>query len=134
MRILYAILISLCLISGKGVAETADDYFNKGMDAYQKRDFATAAKFWQQACNNKNPFGCDLLGDMYRESQGIKQDYFKAAELYEKACNGGDIMGCTSLGVMYSNGQGVKQDYFKPPSYTKKRATAETSKVALILA
>jgi hypothetical protein len=112
---LKKILIVL-LLAGLGYANDVDN----GKKAYEEKDYKTAIKLFSKACDDGNANGCNNLGDMYKNGQGVQQDYFKAVELYTKACDGGYAKGCKNLGNMYSKGQGVQQDYFKAVElYTK---------------
>ena len=103
MKFILTVLMVLCLAS---VAMGND--FNKGLEAYNKGDYATAVTYFEKACNEGKVKGCFNLGIMYKNGNGVKQDYFKAVELYEKACNGGDASGCLILGLMYYFGDGVR--------------------------
>ena len=69
-----------------------------------KQDYATAAKYYQKACDGGNAEGCYNLGLMYAYGKGVKQDYATAAKYYTKAYNGGCVAGCHNLGFMYANG------------------------------
>ncbi len=112
MKTLPALFFSLFFISGS-YAESGEDYFNEGIEAYDKEEFTEACELFRKACDSGNADGCSNLGVMYKNGQGIKQDYFKAVELYEKACSGGNAKGCFNLGFMYINGYGVKADIEK---------------------
>ena len=89
---------------------SAEDDFNKGVEAYKRQDFKTAAELFKKACNGGVADGCRLLGGFYYDGLGVRQDYKKASELYEKACNGGDVSGCGLLGSLYADGKGVRQN------------------------
>ena len=93
------------------MAESAEDLFYQGVNAYKQGNYTQAAKLSEQACNGGYAQGCGALGQLYDSGQGVKQNYAQAAKLYEKACHGGVVQGCLGLGVLYHNGQGVKQNY-----------------------
>ena len=93
------------------MAESAEDLFYQGVDAYDKGNYAQAAKLYEQACNGGDAEGgCYNLGLLYHNGQGVKQNYAQAAKLFEQACHGGDAKGCYNLGVLYGNGQGKRQN------------------------
>jgi uncharacterized protein len=93
---LKKVVLSFLLLVGIGFA---DDYKN-GTNAYDKKDFKTALRFFQKACHSGDAHGCAMIGLMYHGGVGAKQDIFKAVELFSKACEGGDTAGCYALGMM----------------------------------
>ncbi|HHO42486.1 MAG TPA: sel1 repeat family protein [Epsilonproteobacteria bacterium] len=51
-----------------------------------KQDSFKAAELYQKACDGGNAWGCNNLGFMYHNGDGIiKQDKVKALELYKKS-------------------------------------------------
>ncbi len=64
--------------------------------------------------------GCNGLGVLYKDGQGVEKNLIKAAYFYSKACelNNGD--GCGALGGLYYNGDGVKQDSKKAAALFEK--------------
>jgi len=52
-----------------------------------------------------------MLGQMYRDGEGVDQSYQQARELYELAANQGDAIAQYNLGQMYYQGLGVDQNY-----------------------
>ena len=69
-----------------------------------------AESLYQQLCDDGDMLGCDLLGMMYRDGEGVTQNFAAAADLFQKACNGLRMVSCSRLGVMYTNGAGVTLD------------------------
>ena len=65
----------------------------------------------QKACEAGRSLGCNDLGNIYEQGQGIeKKDEARAANSYEKACNGGNLSGCKNLESMYLAGKWRAQD------------------------
>ncbi|MBR6877271.1 MAG: sel1 repeat family protein, partial [Neisseriaceae bacterium] len=87
------------------MAESAEDLFYQGVNAYKQGNYSQAAKLSEQACNGGYAQGCGALGVLYAEGQGVKQNDTQAAKLFEQACNGGVAEGCYNLGVSYEKGQ-----------------------------
>ncbi len=54
--------------------------------------------------------GCNGLGVLYKDGQGVEKNLTKAAYFYSKACELKEGDGCGALGGLYYNGDGVKQD------------------------
>ena len=99
------------------MAESAKDLFNQGVNAYNKGNYAQAAKLFEQACNGGFARGCYNLGVLYDDGRGVKQNYAQAAKLYEQACNGSVAESCFNLGVMYGKGQGKRQNHSTAKEY-----------------
>ena len=93
------------------------DLIESGIEAYEKGDYQKAVELFKKACDSGEAKGCNNLGVLYEDGQGVKQDYQKAAQLYQKACDSGEANGCYNLGVSYNNGRGVKQDFFTAKQY-----------------
>ena len=110
--------ILFCLNSNIGWS--AD--FQKGADAYNKKDYATALKEFQPLAENKGIASYfyskkDIiraqykLGQMYHYKQGVPKDYKTAVKWYRLAAEQGNASAQTNLGIMYRNGLGVTKDY-----------------------
>ncbi len=74
MRNLTAILcVTLAVLLGSaGMSWSAD--LQKGLDAYNKKDYATALREWKPLAEQGNAFAQYNLGIMYRQGNGVSQD------------------------------------------------------------
>jgi len=97
------------LLGSSGVCWSAD--FQKGMDAAQRGDYATALRELRPAAEQGNEHAQYLLGLMYRTGEGVPQDDKTAVKWYTLAAEQGDADAQYNLGNMYDNGRGVPQDY-----------------------
>ena len=104
------ITVFLLMISALmfGVPAVAD--FEKGLDAYDREDFATALKEWKILAEEGDPSSQYNLGVMYRMGKGVKQNDKEAARWYRLAAYQGDAGSQYLLGYMYWNGIGVPQN------------------------
>ena len=93
-----------------GVALVAQD-FEAGMRAYQKQDYATAAKEWTPVAEHGSAQAQFNLGLLYYEGRGVPQDFETAARWFQRAANQGFDRAQRNLGEMYAVGKGVKRDY-----------------------
>ena len=84
--------------------------FQKGVTAYNKKDYATALREWKPLAKQGNFSAQYLLGVMYRKGQGVPQDYKTAVKWYRLAAEQGNATAQNNLGLMYGLGQGVIQD------------------------
>ena len=88
-------------------ASSAD--FQKGLDAVDRRDFATTLREWKPLAEQGHARAQFHLGMMYFQAVGVPQDYAEAMRWWHKAAEQGDGMSQYNLGFMYPNGQGVPQ-------------------------
>ncbi len=100
------ILASLAFALAISFGATFDD----GVQAYDKQDYKTAFKIFENLASQGYAGAQNNLGLMYENGQGVKQDYFKAKEWYENLASQGYAAAQNNLGFMYGNGQGTKQD------------------------
>tara|TARA_R100000541_G_scaffold1150_3_gene5151 strand:+ start:1426 stop:2046 length:621 start_codon:yes stop_codon:yes gene_type:complete len=89
---------------------TAQDY-NKGLEAYNAMDYATALKEWKPLAEQGNADAQYNLGLMYNEGEGVLQDYAEAVKWYRLSAEQGVAYAQFNLGRIYWNGIGVLQDY-----------------------
>jgi len=85
--------------------------FQAGMDAYNRKDYATALREWRPLAEQGDAHAQYNLGLMYDRGYGVPQDYVQARQWYEKAAAQGNVKAQYSLGVRYARSHGVPQDY-----------------------
>ena len=108
MKGLFILPVILVLLFG--TPAFAD--FQKGLDAYQSGDYATALKEWEPLAEHGDVDAQFHLGYMYSYGQGVTRDNITAVMWYEKAAKQGYIKALFWLGVTYEDGlAGVTQDY-----------------------
>ncbi|GAA7781534.1 hypothetical protein JP0175_03880 [Helicobacter pylori] len=115
-KAIFRVLCLGCVLIGGGwlMAEpNPEELLNLGMLSYDKQDFSKAKEYFEKACELNNGWGCNNLGDLYQNGEGVEKNSKKATYFYSKACelNNGD--GCGALGGLCYNGDGVKQDFKK---------------------
>jgi len=106
-RLLILPVLLLTLLLGNP-AFSAD--FQKGLDAYDRGDFATALREWEPLAEQGDASVQFNLGQMYRNGKGVPQDDKTAVKWYRLAAEQGDADAQYDLGWMYEEGQGVPQD------------------------
>ncbi|GAA8805581.1 hypothetical protein VN1316_04980 [Helicobacter pylori] len=74
-----------------------EELFNLGMLSYDKQDFSKAKGYFEKACDLNNGGGCNGLGVLYKDGQGVEKDLIKAAYFYSKACKLGNQKACEVL-------------------------------------
>lgn len=78
-----------------------------GIKSYEKQDFSKARKYFEKACDLNNGGGCNGLGVLYKDGQGVEKNLTKASQYFSKACELNNGWGCNNLGDSYQNGEGV---------------------------
>ncbi|GAA7831099.1 tetratricopeptide repeat protein [Helicobacter pylori] len=74
-----------------------EELVDLGMLSYDKQDFSKARKYFERACGLNNGRGCNNLGVLYRDGQGVEKDLTKADQYISKACKLGDQEACETL-------------------------------------
>ena len=110
MRRVLPILLTLAVLLGStGVSWGAD--FQKGLEAYNKRDYATALREWTPFAEQGDAIAQFILGQMYRNGRGVPKDDKTALKWYTLAAEQGIARAQYNLGLMYLRGHGVPQNY-----------------------
>ena len=109
LNIISAAVISVVMLATSAFAQD----FQKGWDAYDAGDYATALQEWRPLAEQGDADVQTLVGAMYSNGKGVPQDYTEAVKWYRLASEQGTADAQTNLGFMYSNGKGVPQDYAK---------------------
>lgn len=115
---LAAALLSLTLIA----SANAEDLLQKGLEAYNKQDYAAAIEIWRPLAESGNASAQFALGAMYANGEGMPKDSGQAVTWYRKAAEQGYAGAQFNLGVMYENGQGVAQDAAQAVAWYRKAA------------
>ncbi|GAA7359622.1 hypothetical protein MLS9_01080 [Helicobacter pylori] len=68
-----------------------------GIKNYDKQDFTQARKYFERACGLNSGRGCNGLGALYYNGEGVEKDLIKAAQFYSKACKLGEQLACKVL-------------------------------------
>ena len=68
-------------------------------------------KYLRPWVKKKKAWAQSLMGQRYKNGEGVKQSYQMARMLYEQAAQQGDALAMFNLGFMYEHGQGVEQSY-----------------------
>ena len=84
--------------------------FQKGSQAHERGDYATALREWRPLAEQGNTKAQTMLGDMYASGHGVSLDYTRAVGWFRKAAEQGDAEAQNNLGVMYGNGLGMPRD------------------------
>ena len=98
MKKLFVLFV--LLLGSFSFAMSGKDYFNEGVKADKNHNYIKAAELYKKACDMGYAQGCNNLGLLYVNGQGVRQSYTKAAELYKKACDMGFTGGCKAYAIL----------------------------------
>ncbi|GAA6953807.1 hypothetical protein CHC183_02140 [Helicobacter pylori] len=91
-----------------------------GIKNYEKQDFSKARKYFERACELNSGSGCNFLGFLYENGQGVEKDLIKAAYFYSRACELNSGGGYAALGDLYYDGEGVEKNLTKAAYFYSK--------------
>ena len=106
LRSATAAVIAALLSTAAAFAGALED----GVAAYERGDFANAAKLWQQSATEGNPAAQNNLGILYDLGKGVPRSDKKALEWFHKSADQGYARAQFNLGRKYDNGEGTKRD------------------------
>lgn len=119
MRSLVILLIVLTQLFG--LAALADDV-RDGIEALDRKDFNRALQLIRPLAESGNPFAQWLLGDMYKDGEGLPKDMKMALNWWTKAAAKGLPAAQLSLGDSYAAGQGVPENWSEAVKWWRKAA------------
>jgi len=96
--------------------------FNKGVDAYERGDYATALREMTPFAEQGNAIAQYGLGLIYANGEGIEKNLTEAMKWYRKAAEQGHASAQNNLGVMYDNGKGVEKNLTEAMKWYRKAA------------
>lgn len=104
----------------------ATDLNNKGYEADQKGDHATALKWWRKAADREGGDGMaeSNLGVYYENGRGVPVDLAEAARWFRKSAEKGNQRGMFYFGWVSEFGRGVPQDYAEAAKWYEKATLA----------
>lgn len=77
--------------------------FKKGLDAYDRGDFATTFEEWKPLAEQGNALAQALLGYLYKKGDGVPLNYAEAMKWYRLAAEQGNVTAQAMLGTMYAS-------------------------------
>ncbi|WP_120964648.1 tetratricopeptide repeat protein [Helicobacter pylori] len=74
-KAIFRVLCLCCVFIGGGLMAEPNpkELFDLGMLSYDKQDFSKARKYFERACGLNNGRGCNNLGVLYRDGQGVEK-------------------------------------------------------------
>jgi hypothetical protein len=91
----------------------AEALWQKGSAFYERKDWQDALTAYSWAAKLGHPRAMAVLGNMYREGEGVKKNPGEAVKWYTEAATRGNRAAQFSLGDMYEEGEGVPKNLAK---------------------
>ena len=104
---LAALTVAMMVLGARDVRASA---IEEATAAYQRGDYARAARLYTAMADEGEPMAFSILGLMYSNGQGVGQSYAEAAHWYRLAAEQGVAVSQTSLAGLYFTGKGVPRD------------------------
>ncbi len=105
--VLVASMVALVTVPLLAVSDSFDDAFA----AYDRGNYAIAARKMKTSADEGNAMAQFTLGLMYENGQGVPKDYAEANKWYRLSAAQAEARLPIRIGNIYTNGQGVPQDY-----------------------
>lgn len=100
------------------------DVLADGAQAYNRGEFAEAARLWRPLAQAGDADAQFALGTLYQTGRGVEQSDAKATEWFRRAARHGSIPAQYNLGNAYKHGRGVAPDEAKAFIWWHKAAQA----------
>lgn len=104
-----------------------DTAYNRGVDAYRIKDYATARQHWAQAVEEGETFALNILGFLLYEGLGGAADQARAVELWTTAARRGHNESQWHLAHAFEQGKGVAQSLVEAYAWYRCSANNYTS-------
>lgn len=108
-------LTALVMVNNQALAVTCDssnECIIKGLIYSQNQDFGNAIPAFKKGCDLGDRLGCNSLGYIYKNGQGVKADFKRSLEYFLKACDLNDGNSCYNVGVMEQDKEDVNEFLF----------------------
>jgi TPR repeat protein len=96
--------------------------FQKGRDAANNGDFATALKEFEALAKQGHAGAQNNLAMMYARGDGVPQNFAQAVKWYRRAAEQGYAKAQFNLGWMYHSGDGVPQNFAQAVKWYRRAA------------
>ena len=94
----------------------------EAQSAYDKGDYAAAARMFRELATSGNAFAQSVLGELYMKGRGVARDPAEAVAWLKKAAAQGQVLAEVNLGACYESGLGVPKDTAEAARWYRKAA------------
>jgi len=107
--------------------------FDKGLEAYDKKAYKTAIKYWSPLSKLGHAVAQNNLGNMYAKGEGVTKNIKEAINYYMLSAKQGYHIGQLNLGASYEYGEDAIKDYSKAFKWYELSAKQGNSQAQLYL-
>ena len=107
VSLFFCLLMSL---SAAGAQSINTRIFDQGLIAFDRGEYADAARILRPLAEQGDARAQFLLGFMHRRGRGVPQDFAEALKWLRRAADQNEAGGLRFLGSMYHGGEGVPRD------------------------
>ena len=111
IKLALATVLSLATVLFLVLKTLAAPDYQKGLEAYNVGDYATALKEWRPLAEQGDMVAQKELGNMYRNGQGVPHNNITAARWVRLSAEQGYAEAQKTLARYYEYGSGVPRDY-----------------------
>ncbi len=105
---------------------TAVENDKLGMRHHRRGNYGAAIAYHKKACSLGYGRGCNHIGYIYDQGEGVRRNYTIARKYFTLACDYQNSMGCLNLGSIYKKGQGVSRNYETAKIYYQKSCSLDS--------
>lgn len=98
------------LVCSSTWAQSQQQNFERGEDAYQRKDYATALALWLPLAEQKHSLAQYNIAYMYQKGLGTAANEATACTWFSQAAAQNDLAAIVATGRCYAEGKGVAQD------------------------
>jgi hypothetical protein len=98
------------------------DANRRGDDAYERKDYAEAMRWYRQAADQGYALGQANIGFLYAKGLGVPQNLAESVRWYRMAAEQGQIEAQHNLALKYERGEGVAKDMAQARYWMEKSA------------
>jgi hypothetical protein len=102
--------LAAVILGASGLSIAADTSYNLGVDAWQKKNYAEAARQWSSAALSGDLNALNNLAFLYSSGMGVTRQSDVAVKLWRIAAHSGHSESQWHLGTAYEQGNGVPKD------------------------
>ena len=103
--------------------QTADIFFKKGRDFYDKKDYITALQNYKKAAEKNHAEAMYEIGTIYYfGGNGVEKNRQEAFKWFEMSANHNYYFGFMKMGDFYKSGEVVEKNYIKAIEWFEKAA------------
>ncbi|WP_104760485.1 tetratricopeptide repeat protein [Helicobacter cetorum] len=117
------VLMVYSKFDSKDSSPKMDEWFLKGEEAYSKKDYYSAFKYYEKSADNGNAEASFVIAMMYAKGEGKAKDKNKAYDYLLEASIKGSGFACAELGTYYYYGSkeyAIERNYARALNYFNK--------------